>query len=211
MTFRLSMTKVRTTGDRLPLRTCRNNNPMRKNLLFGTLFLLVACNASREEDVNAPFLHRYHAVVEAPVDSEAPVARADRTGQNCRKASNHPKVSKCRKDLNRPKVSKCPKEWNGRKASKCRKVSNRPKEWNLRKALILTGNSTARTARNALRMEMAKVDRTGTIAKTDSEIYEPSPLWGEGGRRPDEGHVSELNYLAKHRQQIIGFAAFCIG
>ncbi len=43
---------------------------------------------------------------------------------------------------------------------------------------------------------MARADRTGTIAKTDSDSYKPSPLWGEGGRRPDEGHVSELNYLA---------------
>ncbi len=46
---------------------------MRKSLLFGAVLLIASCTVYKEEEFENPAQHRYHAVVEEPVDAETRV------------------------------------------------------------------------------------------------------------------------------------------
>lgn len=46
---------------------------MRKSLLFGAMLLFASCTVQKEEEFESPLLHRYHAVMEEPVDAETRV------------------------------------------------------------------------------------------------------------------------------------------
>ena len=46
---------------------------MRKSLLFGAMLLIASCTVYKEEEIESPIQHRYHAVAEETVDAETRV------------------------------------------------------------------------------------------------------------------------------------------